>query len=64
MTQNNMGEKKATCIRKVALEVCEATKGSEGEAKDTWWWKEEAQSAIKEKKNVVDDYTMRGVSTT
>jgi hypothetical protein len=26
---------KATCFRKVALEVCEATKGSEGEAKDT-----------------------------
>ena len=45
-----MWEKKATNIRKVALEVCGVTKGSGGEAKDTWWWNEEVQRAIKEKK--------------
>jgi len=37
---NNMWEKMATNIRKVASEVCEVTKGSGGEAKDTWWWNE------------------------
>jgi hypothetical protein len=40
----------ATCIRKVVSEVYGATKGSGGEAKDTWWWNEEVQMAIKEKK--------------
>ena len=30
--------------------MCGVTKGSEGEAKDTWWWNEEVQRAIKEKK--------------
>ena len=45
-----MWEKMATNIRKVASEVCGVTKGSGGEAKDTWWWNEEVQRAIKEKK--------------
>ena len=40
----------ATNIRKVTSKVCGVTKGSEGEAKDTWWWNEEVQRAIKEKK--------------
>ena len=44
-----MWEKMATNIRKVASEVCGVTKGSGGEAKDTWW-NEEVQRAIKEKK--------------
>ena len=30
--------------------MCEVTKGSGGEAKDTWWWNEEVQRAIKKKK--------------
>ena len=47
---NNMWEKMATNIRKVASEVCGVTKGSEDEAKDTWWWTEKVQKAIKEKK--------------
>ena len=45
-----MWEKIATNIRKVASEVCGITKGSGGEAKNTWWWNEEVQRAIKEKK--------------
>ena len=45
-----MWEKMATNIRKVASEVCGVTKGSGGEAKDTWWWNEEVQRTIKEKK--------------
>ena len=47
---NNMWEKMAINIRKVASEVCGVTKESGGEAKDTWWWNEEVQRAIKEKK--------------
>jgi hypothetical protein len=45
-----MWVKKATCTRKVAREVqvLEATKGKKHEAKDTWWWNEDVQSAIKE----------------
>ena len=30
--------------------MCGVTKESGGEAKDTWWWNEEVQRAIKEKK--------------
>ena len=47
----------ATNIRKVASEVCGVTKGSGGEAKDTWWWNKEVQRAIKEK-NAIDACTM------
>jgi hypothetical protein len=47
---NNMWVKMATCIRKVASEVFGVTKGSIGESKDTWWWTEDVQKAIKEKK--------------
>jgi hypothetical protein len=47
---NNMWVKMETCIRKVASEVFGVTKGSNGESKDTWWWTEDVQKAIKEKK--------------
>jgi hypothetical protein len=47
---NNMWRKMTTCILKVASEVCGATKGSRGKAKETWWWHKEVQRAIKERK--------------
>jgi hypothetical protein len=49
---NNMWEKIATCIWKVVLEVevCGATKGNRDQAKDTLWWNEKVQRAIKENK--------------
>jgi len=47
---NNMWEKMATCIRKVAAEVLGMTKGSGCDLKDAWWWNEDVQKAIKEKK--------------
>lgn len=47
---NNMWEKMATHIRNVAVEVFGVTRGSKREPKDTWWWNEEVQKAIKEKK--------------
>uniref|UniRef100_A0A0A9DFK6 Uncharacterized protein n=1 Tax=Arundo donax TaxID=35708 RepID=A0A0A9DFK6_ARUDO len=40
----------SACIRKMALEVFGVTKGSGREPKDTWWWNEDVQKAIKEKK--------------
>jgi hypothetical protein len=45
-----MWVKMAACIRKVVSEVFGVTKGSIGEPKDTWWWTEDIQKAIKEKK--------------
>ena len=38
---NNMWEKMATCIQKVASEVLGVTKGSGCDSKDTWWWNED-----------------------
>ena len=63
---NNMWEKMTTNIRKMTSEVCGVTKESGGEAKDTWWWNEKVQRAIKEKrrKNVIDACTMTRVWTT
>jgi hypothetical protein len=40
----------ATCIRKVASEEFRVTKGGKREVKETWWWNEKVQKAIKEKK--------------
>jgi DNA-directed RNA polymerase sigma subunit (sigma70/sigma32) len=38
-----------TCVRKVALEVFDVSRGGKREAKDTWWWNDEVQRAIREK---------------
>ena len=35
--------------QKVASGVLGVTKGSECDSKDTWWWNEDVQKAIKEK---------------
>ena len=45
-----MWEKMAICVRKVASEVLGVTKGSGCDSKDTWWWNEDVQQAIKQKK--------------
>ena len=42
--------KMATCVRKVASEVFGVSRGGKKEMKDTWWWSDEVQRAIKEKK--------------
>jgi hypothetical protein len=47
---NNMWVKMTSCIRKVVSEVFGVTKGSSGESKNTWWWTEDVQKVIKEKK--------------
>jgi hypothetical protein len=45
-----MWMKMSTYIRKVALEEFGVTKGGKRETKETWWWNEKVQNAIKEKK--------------
>jgi hypothetical protein len=42
--------KMTTCIRKVALKEFGVIKGGKHETKETWWWNENVQKAIKEKK--------------
>jgi hypothetical protein len=37
-------------LEKVASEEFGVTKGDKSEAKETWWWNEKVQKAIKEKK--------------
>ena len=46
---NDMWLKMATCVRKVASEVFGVSRGGKQEGKDTWWWNDEVQGAIKEK---------------
>jgi hypothetical protein len=42
--------KMAICVRKVVSEVFGVNRGGKREAKDTWWWNDEVQRAIREKK--------------
>ena len=44
-----MWEKMATCVRNIASKVLRVTKGSECDSKNTWWWNEDVQKAIKKK---------------
>jgi hypothetical protein len=46
-----MSMKMVTCIRKVASEEFRVTKGGKHETKETWWWNEKVQTAMKEKKD-------------
>src|SRR3954471_4671466 len=46
---NNMWMKMAVCVRRIASEEFGVARGSRVEAKDTWWWNEDVQKAIKEK---------------
>jgi DNA-directed RNA polymerase sigma subunit (sigma70/sigma32) len=45
-----MWMKMVTCIKKVASEEFRVTKGGKHETKETWWWNEQVQKAIMEKK--------------
>ena len=47
---NDMWLKMATCVQKVVSEVIGVSRGGKQEGKDTWWWNDEVQGAIKEKK--------------
>jgi hypothetical protein len=45
-----MWMKMSTCITKVASEEFRVIKGGKRETKETWWWNEKVQKAIKKKK--------------
>jgi hypothetical protein len=47
---DNMWKKMTTHIQNVAIEVFGVTRGNKREPKDTWWWNDEVQNAINEKK--------------
>jgi hypothetical protein len=47
---NSMWMKMSTYIRKLASEEFGVTKGGKRETKETWWWNENVEKAIKEKK--------------
>jgi hypothetical protein len=47
---NSMWIKLTTCIRKEAFEEFVVIKRDKHETKETWWWNENVQKAIKEKK--------------
>jgi hypothetical protein len=47
---DNMWKKIVTHIWKVDKEVFGVTRGNKREPKDTWWWNDEVQKAINEKK--------------
>ncbi|PAN41245.2 hypothetical protein PAHAL_8G022300 [Panicum hallii] len=47
---NDMWLKMATYVRKVASEVFGVSRGGKQEVKETWWWNDGVQRAIKEKK--------------
>jgi hypothetical protein len=47
---DDMWLKMAICVRKVASEVFGVSRGGKQEVKETWWWNDEVQRAIKEKK--------------
>ena len=61
---NNIWKEMATCVRKVASEVLGVTKERRCDSKDTWWWNEDVQKAIKEKMSVISVCIMTGVQTT
>ena len=47
---NDMWLKMATCVRRVAVELFGVSRGGIQKGKYTWWWNDEVQGAIKEKK--------------
>ena len=47
---DKMWKEISTCIQRVAREVLGESKGIGGQVKETWWWNEEVQEAIKRKK--------------
>ena len=61
---NNMCEKMATNIRKVASEVCGVIKASGGEAKILGGGTRKSKGLLRRRKNAIDACTMTGVWTT
>jgi hypothetical protein len=47
---DNMWKEMMTHIRKMGIEVLRVTRGNKREHKDTWWWNDDVQNVINEKK--------------
>jgi len=47
---NRMWEDMSSVIRKVAKEICGESRGGRLDSRETWWWNDEVQQAIKTKK--------------
>ena len=52
---NIMWDVMASCIRKVAKEVLGESRGKGPPGKETWWWSEEVQKAIRIKRDLYRD---------
>ena len=50
-----MWDAMASCIRKVANEVLRESRGKGLPLKETWWWSEEVQKAIRTKRDLYRD---------
>ncbi|XP_075976493.1 uncharacterized protein LOC142976811 [Anticarsia gemmatalis] len=53
---NECWNEMASCVRSVATNVFGESKGKRMIDKDTWWWNEEVQRALKEKKDAFKDW--------
>ena len=47
---NTMWNKMAACIRGVSKEILGESKGRGPQFKETWWWNEEVQNVVKNKR--------------
>jgi hypothetical protein len=47
---DNIWKEMTIHIRKVTIEVFGVTRENKRESKDTWWWNDDVQKAISEKK--------------
>ncbi|XP_024019756.1 uncharacterized protein LOC112091130 [Morus notabilis] len=56
---NTMWDAMASCIRKVAKEVLGESRGKGPPGKETWWWSEEVQKAIRTKRDLYRDLPKR-----
>ena len=56
---NTIWDAMASCIRKVAKEVLGESRGKGPPGKETWWWSEEVQKAIRTKRDLCRDLPKR-----
>ena len=61
---DDMWLKMTTCVRKVDSEELGVSRGGKQKGKDTWWWNDEVQKAIKKKRNVSSASTLIRVQPT
>jgi hypothetical protein len=61
---DNIWKEMTIHIRKVTIEVFGVIRENKRESKDTWWWNDDVQKMISEKKNAIIVYiTIRVMKT-